>query len=326
MTLARVPCLVAVWLSAQVGATSAMSSGRIAFDHGGIRHMDTDGRSVSVLTEQGDNHPAWSPDGTQIVCARRVGETQFDIIVMDVDGTDPVNLTRHPSSDTKPAWSPDGSKIAFESSRDDGTGTNDIFVMNVDGSNQRNLTREFRKDTDAAWSPDGERIVFRSMRDSTDVAGLPPDTVRTEIYTMVADGSDPQRLTYDGWNYEPDWSQDGASILFRRYDGRVHGLFMMAPDGSDLRLVAVVGSLTRLPVLSPDGTQIAYQDTIKMDGRNNAEIFAMDIDGSNRRNLTNHPASDGAPDWFDPRYSPAFTPAFRALFQWGWLKQLPRGR
>ena len=48
-----------------------------------------------------------------------------------------------------------------------------------------------------------------------------------------------------------------------------------------------------IPVFSPDGTRIAF-----MSGRDgNPEIYVMNVDGSNLRRLTNHPAGDGTPTW-----------------------------
>ena len=42
----------------------------------------------------------------------------FEIYVMDADGSNQVNLTNSAAADRRPAWSPDGSKIAFMSDRD----------------------------------------------------------------------------------------------------------------------------------------------------------------------------------------------------------------
>jgi TolB protein len=78
-------------------------------------------------------HPDWSPDGTQIVFEAKRDERNWDIWVMNADGSAPRNLTANePSDDGNPAWSPDGERIAFSSNRG---GDFDIYVMNADGSN-----------------------------------------------------------------------------------------------------------------------------------------------------------------------------------------------
>ena len=47
----------------------------------------------------------------------------------------------------------------------------------------------------------------------------------------------------------------------------------------------------------------------------------MDADGKNQKNLTNNPAYDSAPDWFDPAFAYAVSPAGKNGRTWGWLKQ-----
>ena len=54
----------------------------------------------------------------------------------------------------------------------------------------------------------------------------------------------------------------------------------------------------------------------------NFEIYVMDADGKNQRNLTNNPASDyGRPSWFDPAFAYSVSPAGRLKGTWGWIKQ-----
>ena len=74
-----------------------------------------------------DYWPAWSPDGKRIAfTSNRDGN--YEIYVMNADGTGLRNLTRHPAQDNYAAWSPDGKRIAFISNRDGG---HDVYVMEV---------------------------------------------------------------------------------------------------------------------------------------------------------------------------------------------------
>jgi TolB protein len=204
--------------------------------------MNADGSNrAGPLTTEGSNNWVgdWSPDGSQIVFqSSRDGNAE--IYKMDADGSNQVNLTNNagpgaaagpgPSAkghfgarnnDSQPSWSPDGTQIAFQSNRD---GNADIHVMNADGTNVTNITPSAPgSESGPRWSPDGQRIAFNSNRDQ--VEGEPPNH---EIYTMKADGSDWNRLTFSaydaddpsvgfdvtGYDLYPAWSPDGTRIVF----------------------------------------------------------------------------------------------------------------
>ena len=96
-----------------------------------------------------DTCPAWSPDGSQIAFdSDRDGN--YEIYVMNADGSNPHNLSNNPANDEDPVWSPDGSQIAFDTKRG---GNNEIYVMNADGSNQHNLSSNPADDRHPAWRP-----------------------------------------------------------------------------------------------------------------------------------------------------------------------------
>ena len=150
--------------------------------------MNPDGSGQMDLSNDpatSDFDPDWSPDGTKIAWARATETSDFDIWVMNADGTNQIQLTTDPGFDGYPSWSPDGTKIAF--ARSSGGDLADVYVMNADGSGETNLTNDPAADDWApTWSPDGTRIAF------TKYAG-----VDTEIYAMNADGSSPTNLTND---------------------------------------------------------------------------------------------------------------------------------
>jgi len=126
--------------------------------------------------EIGDNERA-----TSVIAFYSYRDRNYEIYVMNEDGSNQRNLTNNLGSDRNPSWSPDGKKIAFDSNRD---GDVEVYVVNADGSNQKRLTNNPGYDFVSSWSPDGKKIVFDSYRDGN-----------REVYVMNADGSNQKRLT-----------------------------------------------------------------------------------------------------------------------------------
>jgi len=112
--------------------------------------MDPEGTDrANLSTGLYDDSPSWSPDGRKITF-RTLRDGNFEIYMMDADGSNPIRLTDDPASDGLPAWSPDGTKIAFQSDRD---GNFEIYVMDADGSRPVNLTKDPARDAAPAWKP-----------------------------------------------------------------------------------------------------------------------------------------------------------------------------
>ncbi|HKE55350.1 MAG TPA: chitobiase/beta-hexosaminidase C-terminal domain-containing protein, partial [Pyrinomonadaceae bacterium] len=103
-----------------------------------------------------DINPAWSPDGTKIAFASN-RDGNYEIYLMNADGSNPQRLTNSAGADRAPAWSPDGTKIIFSSERDGGEP--EIYVMNADGSNATRLTNNTVADTTPSWRQHAAAVV-----------------------------------------------------------------------------------------------------------------------------------------------------------------------
>jgi dipeptidyl aminopeptidase/acylaminoacyl peptidase len=226
----------------------------------GMTTMNADGSNR--LPSGAGGTPAWSPDGTRLTASRNgdllpSGSHNPDIFVMNVDGTNQINLINDPPGDgpfdTEPDWSPDGTRIAFHSNRTfppDGF-QRGILSIAPNGQGLQRLTAG-SADLSPDWSPDGTKIVFQRSPVLFD---------DSEIYVMNADGTGVQRLT-DNSVYEenPVWSPDGRKIVFGRESPVGHfSLWTMNSDGSGEGLAiaeARFADWQALPNHPPDCTNV----------------------------------------------------------------------
>jgi TolB protein len=157
----------------------------------------------------------------------------FEIFVINADGSNQTQITFNELDDENPAWSPTGRKIVFMRDLDPVRGqiNYDIFTMKADGSNQQNrTTNPAVEELDPNWSPNGRRIAFSSDRDGDN-----------EIYSMKPDGSRVRQLTRNDGPFDAglNWSPDGRKIAFSSFRDATEDnpdnveIYTMRADGSD---------------------------------------------------------------------------------------------
>jgi hypothetical protein len=142
-------------------ASFSPDGGRIAFHNrqqNSIIVINRDGSGRREITK--GEYPAWSPAGDQIVYRGCLGGGRCGLIVANVDGSNPRQITTH-ANDAAPRWSPNGGQVVFHSDRD---GNWEIYVINSDGSWLRRITLSPSTDVMPVWSPDGLRVAFLSDR------------------------------------------------------------------------------------------------------------------------------------------------------------------
>ena len=231
-------------------------------------------------TEPGDN--------ALIAYGARDADGRQQIFVVRTDGSAKRRLTQEGDQNYLPAWSPDGRKIAFTSNR---SGSSQIWEMAADGSNPIQLTTDADNSV-PTWSPDGKMVAFSSKR-----------TGHSEIWVMKADGSGQKQLTKTDVAIANDgaaWAPDGRRIAFYSNRSGHYAVWLMDPDGSHLTQFTTVESDrfadSNAPAWSPDGTKIAFWWG---EAHKSGNIWVMNVDGSNRRQLTDQPVGINAdgPAW-----------------------------
>ena len=265
------------------------------------------------------SEPPLDPEGEKIAFLSDRDGGNFEIYLMNIDGTEVTRLTETAGREGEPVWSSDGRRIAFERLSN---GNADVYIMNSDGSGEMRLTDNAAYDGDPAWSPDGTKIAFETNRDGD-----------FELFVMNADGTGVTRLTRNRTgDTSPAWSPDGARILFARGDGGDQfEIYVMNADGSEQTRVTKFRGPDIFPAWAPDGGSFAFMggyeiDVATADGitrltknkvwdavpswsangskiafererDGNFDIYVMNADGSEQTRITDEPAIDRFPAW-----------------------------
>jgi Tol biopolymer transport system component len=170
-----------------------------------------------------DWQPAWSPDG-QRVAFSSYRDGNWEIYVVNVDGTGLTRLTDQPESDFSPTWSPDGKHVLFASRR---RGDADLFTADIETGTPNQLTKGELDEYDPAWSPNGEWIAFVTQIGE-----------QSDIFCMRADGADPVNLTNSLYanDFQPAWTPDSEWLVFVSYTtaNGDHDIYRMRRDGSEV--------------------------------------------------------------------------------------------
>ena len=172
------------------------------------------------------------------------------------------------------------------------TGDTEVFWINPVTGDAFNITKApSSEERYPVWSPDGRRVAFTSNRTGS---------YQLYIANANADGSNVRQLTPPSSAtvvyYFPSWTADGGQIWFNLADDTRNKAVIgfVTPDGKTYREV----SDGRDGAISPDGKTIAFTKRVTT----GFCLFAMNADGSNVRQLTQHQDDIGA---VSPTWSPS---------------------
>jgi Tol biopolymer transport system component len=193
----------------------------------------------------------------------------WDIMVMNPDGSDPVNLTHSPDlNEHYPQVSPDGARICFVSDQGEGRdAVRSLYVMDIDGRNRKKIAEYARE---PFWSPDGKVIGYLDQE-------FPKFNV-VDYYTKgmnyydVATGQVTPHPNYTNLHhlYNPNFCANGKWIVSTVHAGMGfdHTILLIEAHGNKIINLKIPGCRPRF---SPDGKQVAW-------GASDNEIAAGPVD------------------------------------------------
>ncbi|MEO5762905.1 MAG: hypothetical protein ABIR28_11400 [Vicinamibacteria bacterium] len=218
-------------------------------------------------------------------------------------------------------WSQDGKWITFQSSRD-GRACDQQYVMRADGSDIKRVSNGDGKTTCGWFIPGTKRLFFGSSHATQKACPVRPDPSAGyvwpldpfDIYTVNVDGADMRRLTnYNVYTAEGVLSPDGKTIVFTSLKDGDLDIYTMKIDGTDVKRLTNTPGYDGGAWWSPDGKKIAYRahhpqdeaqlaDYRKLLAQNmvrpsRVEIFTMNPDGSDQRQLTALGGANFGPSW-----------------------------
>jgi len=236
-------------------------------------------RNLKQLTFGGENAEAYfSSDGKQLIFqSTREGHDCDQIYTMNIDGSNAKMISNGDGRTTCSYFFPDAKRILYSSTHlgdkqcpprpDFSKGyvwavypTFDIFTAKLDGSDLKQLTNTPGYDAETTITLDGKKLVFTSMRDGD-----------LDIYTMDANGKNVRRLTNElGYDGGPFWSYDGKQIVYR-------------------------ANHPQTDQQKADYTELLKQNLIRP---TTLEIWVMNADGSNKRQVTSNGKANFGPYFF----------------------------
>lgn len=218
---------------------------------------------------------------TRIIYRRKTTD-QWEVVMSDYDGYNPIVLLRQTVPLVYPRWLDEDKGLVYSSFR---YGKPDLFIRYLAEPASKQLARYEGLNYSVDWSENRQVLAATLSKDGD-----------AEIYLMGLDGKIKKRLTHSrAIDVSPSWSPSGREIVFTSDRAGSPQLYIMESDGSNVRRLTFNGAYNESPAWSPKGDLITFVSRI--DGF--FQLCTIRPDGSEFRTV-----GDDAVNHEDPRWAP----------------------
>jgi Tol biopolymer transport system component/DNA-binding winged helix-turn-helix (wHTH) protein len=267
-------------------------------DGGGIFVMGASGENVRRITDFGHD-PAWSPDGSEILCASTIANpqarlsSQSQLFAVNVTTGEKRPITPLMGNAVQPNWSPHGYRIAYWAQVQ---GRRNVWTIPAGGGEAVAVTNDAAANWNPVWSPDGAYLYFASDRGgSMNLWRAPIDersgNVLGEMEPVTTPSPYAANISFSRTGRQMAYVQrTQTSNIYRvKFDpAREVAVGQPIPVTQGSRIASQAQP-------SPNGEWVAFTDG--SDSRRKGDIFVVRNDGSGLRQVTADPYYDRWPGW-----------------------------
>jgi len=250
-------------------------------------------KSLLKITDNGwkDEYPRWSPDGRRIAfSSNRTGN--FDIYVMNVDGTGVRQVTSGQRDEGELAWFSDGRRIAYtEETRRPLGRSYSLWSVDLESEQKSRILPDFPgSNALPAFSPLGSLMAFTGKK-----------TMGWDVFVYNPGPNETKNLTGNGKTCRPSFSPDGFRLAYVSHESDGKGdIWQMGLDGSGRsRLTVRDDTSDYFPCWSPDGRFVLFcsNATSMYADQGDWDLYLVDVQTGDVRLLFKSPGRDVFPDW-----------------------------